>query len=293
MLENEVAPMFVDQPLEVQRATLDAMGRDAQMPPALLVEQGMIGELPVEWLRGPNSENRVVVYAHGGGYVMGSCDSHRPLAGRLALACQAQVVMPQFRLAPEHPFPAPLEDLMATYRSLFELGYTADQIILAGDSAGGGLVLATVLEAQRLGLPTPRAMVMLSPWVDMTLSGESLVTHAERDPWLDPSTFPLIRELYLSDADPSNPLASPLLGDLSALPPTLVQVGSDEILVSDSLNFGARASEAGSTVDIEVWDHMWHVWHFFAPMLPEANAALDSISSFIESVFAPRLRDCG
>ncbi|HVI03273.1 MAG TPA: alpha/beta hydrolase [Enhygromyxa sp.] len=226
---------------------------------------------------------------------MGSCNSHRALCARLSVACNAEVILPEYRLAPEHPFPAGLEDLVQVYASLLEGGLRADEIVVAGDSAGGNLALSTVLLARDRGLPMPRALVLLSPFTDLTLTGASLVTHAEIDPWLRPQAVPVVRDTYLGGADPSHPLASPLWADLHGLPPMLIHVGEQEILLADSTRLAERASDAGVEVEIEVGKDLWHVWHLFAPALPEANEAIARIGDFVDRVFTPpiQLRSCG
>ncbi len=295
VLSRDIAPQFVDTELDVQRALLDSMGAQADMPAGVMISSDELAGVPVEWLTPAKREQRVILYLHGGGFSMGSRVSYRGFVARVAVACRAQAVLAEYRLAPEHAFPAGLHDAVDVYEALLATGIEADQIIVIGDSAGGGLSLSTLLEAGQRGLPMPRAMVLLSPWTDLTLSGESLTTHVDVDPWLSPRTFPPIIEGYLAGADPANPLASPLWADLSGLPPMLIHVGDQEILLSDSLRLAERARAAGVEVELEIGEDLWHVWHFFAPALPDANEGIAKIGAYVDAQFASaaRLREVG
>ncbi|MFV8751124.1 alpha/beta hydrolase [Nannocystaceae bacterium ST9] len=285
MLVDVVAPQFVGRSLEEQRAALDAMGSQAEMPAGMMVARSSLAGVPLEQLTPANRERRVVLYVHGGGFTMGSCESHRALAGRIGAACRARVVLPEYRLAPEHPFPAGLEDLVAVYRALLASGTPAEQIIVVGDSAGGGLAVSMLLRAREAGLPSPRAMVLLSPWLDLTCSGESMQTRADVDPWLRPDMCLAIRDFYLADADPSQTLASPLMAELAGLPPMLIQVGDHEILLSDAKRMAVRAWAAGIDAELQVSPDLWHVFQLFAPMLPDAVEAIERIGTFVDQRF--------
>ncbi|PRP90944.1 Monoterpene epsilon-lactone hydrolase [Enhygromyxa salina] len=264
---------------------LDAMGAEAEMPAGVAVERGTVAEVPVEWLTPTNEATRVVLHLHGGGFALGSCQSHRALAARIGVASKARVVVPDYRLAPENPFPAGLDDVVEVYAALLADGLRAEQIVVSGDSAGGNLALSTLLRAAARGLPMPRAVVLLSPWTDLTLTGESLETRAAVDPWLQPEMLEPMRETYLGGGDPADPFASPLWGDLSLFPPTLVHVGDHEILLSDSQRLVERAAAAGVDVELHVGQELWHVWHLFSPGLPDANDALARIGAFVEARF--------
>ncbi len=295
VLTRDIAPQFVGTAIHVQRAMLDAMGAQAEVPTGVAISQKTLAEVPVEWLSPVRREQRVILYLHGGGFAMGSSDAYRAFVARLAIACQAQLVFPEYRLAPERPFPAGLHDTADVYAGLLEQGYEPEQIIVAGDSAGGGLALSTLIEAKLRGLPMPQALVLMSPWTDLTFSGESIETRAAIDPWLRPESLSEMRELYLRGTDPANPLASPLWADLSALPPMLIQVGEQEILLSDSLRLATRARAAGVSVELELGKDLWHVWQFFGPALPDANEAIDRIGAFVDAQFETNsaLRHCG
>jgi monoterpene epsilon-lactone hydrolase len=285
MLIHDVAPRFVGTTLEEQRATLDEMGAQMQLPTNLMVARHALAGVPVEVLTPRGAERRVVLHAHGGGFAMGSCASHRAIAGWLGEACRARVILPEFRLAPEHPFPAGLDDLFAVYRALLASGTPAEQIIVTGDSAGGNLAVALTLRAREAGLPLPRALVLLSPWLDLTCSGATMQTRAELDPWLRPEMLGLMRDCYLQGIDSAHPLASPCLADLTGLPPMLMQVGDHEILLSDSERMFERARAAGVKAVLEVQPELWHVWHLMAPMLPEAVEAFERITMFVTEQF--------
>jgi acetyl esterase/lipase len=288
VLVHEIAPKFMGTSLEEQRAVLDGMGAAAEMPAGLMVARSTLAGVPVEQLTPAVRDRRVLLHAHGGGFVMGSAQSHRALAGRIGVACRARVVLPEYRLAPEHLFPAGLEDLLAVYRALLSTGTPAEQIIVSGDSAGGNLVVAMLVRARELGLPMPGAMVLLSPWLDLTCSGESMRTRATIDPWLKPEMCAAIRDMYAGHLNLCDPLVSPLHAELAGLPPMLLQVGDHEILLSDSERMFERARAAGVAAELEVYPAMWHVWQQFAPMLPEANQALASVGSFVDECFAAR-----
>jgi acetyl esterase/lipase len=287
-LATEVAPAFrLEVPLEQQRQVLERMGMAAAQPEGVAVDRRPLAGLHTEWLVGPGcSTEHVLLHLHGGGYVMGSCVSHRALASNLAIACGIQAAVPEYRLAPEHPFPAALEDAVAAYKALLEQGYAPDRIVISGDSAGGGLSLATLVALRDEGISLPAAAVLLSPLTDMTCSGESLQTRAQVDPWLRPDMLQAITQHYVGDAERSDPRLSPLFAELRGLPPSLVQVGDQEILLSDSVQLAERAKAAGVQLELEVWPEVWHVWQLFAPTLPDANEAIASIGAFVKARLA-------
>jgi epsilon-lactone hydrolase len=225
---------------------------------------------------------RVVLYLHGGGYVIGSPRSHRHLAAAIATAGQAAALLLDYRLAPEHPYPAAVDDAAAAYRWLLDQGIAPGQIVIAGDSAGGGLTVAALLALRDARLPQPAGGVCISPWVDLTCSGASYRTKAGADPIVQRTGVEEMARAYLGAAAPRTPLASPLFADLRGLPPPLlIHVGSDEVLLDDSTQLADRARAAGVDATLEVWDRMIHVWHWFLPMLDEAQDAVDGIGRFI------------
>jgi monoterpene epsilon-lactone hydrolase len=245
------------------------------------------GSVPAEWLVLPGSlTQRVVLYLHGGSYCLGSLDTHRGLAATIAGAAQARALLIEYRLAPEHRFPAAVLDARAAYDWLLDQGIRPNQIALVGDSAGGGLVLALLASLSDAGRPLPIAGVCLSPWADLSLSGRSWTTNARRELVLSAAIMRQMGQLYLGDADPLTPLASPLYADLTGLPPLLIQVGGDEALLSDAEEVAARAKAAGVEVELEVWPGMFHVWQLTSRAIPEARQAIERIGAFLQARFA-------
>ena len=241
------------------------------------------GGVTAEWVTAEGApESRVVLYLHGGGYIIGSTRTHRPLMAELSRASSARVLGLDYRLAPEHPFPAPIEDAVAAYRWLLNEGHDPARIAVAGDSAGGGLAVAALVQIRYVGLPMPGAAVCISPWVDMEGLGESMESRADADPMVGKEGLLLSAKTYLGGSDPRAPLAAPLYADLRGLPPTLIQVGDAEVLLDDSTRLAGIAREAGVHVEMDVWDDMIHVWHLFAPILPEGRQALSQAGEFIK-----------
>ena len=237
-----------------------------------------------EWLRGPQvRDDRVMLYLHGGCYATGSVETHRDLITRLSIEASMRVLGLNYRLAPFHPFPAAVEDATAAYRWLLEIGIEPARIAFAGDSAGAGLALAATVSIRDAGLPLPGAVVCISPWVDLAVTGASMKSKATEDPIVSRDMLLGWGKLYLGDHDPRTPLASPLYADLRGLPPLLVQVGSAEVLLDDSARLAERATASGVNVTLEVWPDMIHVWHTFAPILPEARQAIERIGKFVRS----------
>jgi len=232
-----------------------------------------------------------VLYFHGGGYVIGSLATIRPMASHLAHIASCTVVTIDYRLAPEHPHPAAVDDAVAAYRALLVDGVDASTIAFAGDSAGGGLVAATMLAARDRELPQPAAGVLISPWTDLTLAGASLDGNAETDPQVQRWLLASMAEHYLAGQAATTPLASPTHADLRGLAPLLIHVGSAEGLLDDARGFAAAAEAAGVDVTLEVWPHLIHVWHSFAPVLPEANDGLASIGDWLADRWVSQATD--
>ncbi|WP_251550710.1 alpha/beta hydrolase [Neobacillus muris] len=244
------------------------------------VEKFLFKGLSAEWIIAPNAANdRVFLYLHGGAYIMGSCNTHRYLASKLSAATGARMLVPEYRLAPEHPYPAALEDAVTVYRWLLSTGFSPEKIILGGDSAGGGLTVSTLLTLKEEREALPALAVLLSPWTDLAGTGESMETRAAADPWLTPEQTRSAPALYIQDLDPKNPIVSPIYADLSGLPPMLVHVGNDEILLSDSVRLVDRVRAAGGEASLKVWDDMWHVFQSFA--IPEGQKSIDEIGKFV------------
>ncbi len=241
------------------------------------------GGVPAEWVTAEGSaDDRAVLYLHGGGYVVGSVRTHRVLMAGLSRSSGARVLGLEYRLAPEHPFPAPLEDAVAAYRWLLREGYNAAKIAVAGDSAGGGLTVAVMVQIRYLGLPMPGAAVCFSPWVDLEGVGDSMDANAEIDPMVKREGLSFMAETYLDGCDPKAPLAAPLYADLRGLPPMLIQVGTAETLLDDATRLADKARAAGVEVKLDAWEDMIHVWQLFAPMLPEGRRALKQAGEFIQ-----------
>lgn len=238
-----------------------------------------------EWVRWPGcSEDATILYFHGGGYVFGSPSSHRDLAWRLSKESGTRVLMVDYRLAPENRFPAAVEDATASYRWLLEQGADPASIVVAGDSAGGGLAAALMVNLKNLGVAQPKASVLLSPWADMTGSGESMTYNADSDAMLTPAAIAAFADHYMGEnSNPEAVLASPIFADLSGLPPTYILVGSGEVLLSDSERLTEKMRDAGIEVRLEVWPKMPHVFPILARMVPEAKKAVSDISGFVRS----------
>ena len=265
------------------RLHLASAGRFSSAPPKhIQVSHETISELPCEWLQAPASgASRVLLYLHGGGYVAGGLDSHRELAWRLAEAAGLMVLLVDSPLAPEHPFPAALDQVTQCYRALLEQGYEAGDIALGGDSAGGGLALALLLNLKNRGLPLPYRAILLSPWVDLTLSGDSMVTNVGTDVMLTPRGLTKMAGFYLSERDAKAPLASPIFGDLSGLPPLLVHVSDTELLLSDAQRLVAAVELQGGSVELTIWPRMPHVFQLLAARIPEGKQAIAALGEFL------------
>ena len=270
--------------LAERRAQYERAERVFPTPPEVKVDVVTAPDRPAEWLTPPGTRtDAAVLYLHGGGYVIGSPRSHRHLAAAIARAAGTRALLLDYRLAPEHPFPAGLEDAVAAYQWLLAGGVAPARIVVAGDSAGGGLTMATLLALRERGLPRPAAAVCISPWVDLTNSAASYATKAAVDPIVTLDSIALLTQAYIGTGDPKQPLVSPLYADLRNLPPLLIHVGSDEVLLDDALGLAARARTAGVDVTIREWPAMIHVWHWFLSMLDEADQAIADIGAFVRA----------
>ena len=255
----------------------------ASPPAGTAVDLVDAGGVPAEWVAAPGvSPGRVLLYFHGGAYQIGSPANLRHLVALLSGAAGARALSVDYRLAPEHPFPSAIEDALAAYRWLLASGIDPALIAVAGDSAGGGLALGALVALRDAGDPMPAGAVMLSPWTDLALTGESLRTRAAVEMMVNPEGLPETASLYLAGADPRHPYASPLYADLRGLPPLLIHVGDAEVILDDSTRLAARASEAGVEVSLEIWDEMPHVFPAFAGLLPEADQAIERIGAWLD-----------
>ncbi|KPF79236.1 alpha/beta hydrolase [alpha proteobacterium AAP81b] len=282
-----LASMPADQSIAERRAGYDNIG--AAFPTAADVTLTPVSAagVPAEWSLTPGAaEDAALLYLHGGGYVIGSVASHRHLASELGRAAGIAALSLDYRLAPEHPFPAAVDDALAGYRWLLDQGIAAGRIAIAGDSAGGGLTMALLLAIKAAGLPQPACAVPISPWVDLAMTGGSMVSKAAVDPMVQRDSLLVFASRYLGAADPLAPLASPVHGDLAGLPPLLIQVGADETLLDDAVQLARAAGHAQVAVRLEIAPEMIHVWPFFHPMLAPARAAIATAGAFIAAHLA-------
>ena len=223
-----------------------------------------------------------ILYLHGGGYCIGSTSSHRPIIERLCAEFGGSVFSLDYRLAPEYRFPAPLIDATLAYQWLLSHGYSSIELAIVGDSAGGGLALSTLINLREEGIPLPNCGVLISPWLDLSSSGDSIIKNEKFDPIINKKTLDSFANSYLNGALPTTQLASPLFAELNDLPPLLLQVGDREMLVDDSIRLKDKAASYNTRVELKIWERMIHVWHIFAPILAEGQAGIVEISSFIK-----------
>ncbi len=243
--------------------------------------------LTLQWFEKKNHDHKgVLFYLHGGGYVAGSPDTHRGILWRLADRTVLRVCAVDYRLAPEFPFPAGLNDALRAYSLLLESGIRADELAIGADSAGAGLAIACMVALKARGLPLPRASFFISPWVDLAGSGGSHIHNAEADPIVTTPALKRLAAFYLQGQDPLQPLASPIYADLRGLPPALIHVGGIEVMLDDAKRLAQKLREAGSEVRLEVWPRMPHAWHMMAFLLPEAREALAEIIAYLNRAFA-------
>jgi acetyl esterase/lipase len=290
-----------DLTIAERRAAFESFA--APPPPGTIVEPADAGGVPAEWVAAAGVDSRrVLLYLHGGAYQAGSPASSRRMIALISAAARVRVLSVGYRLAPEHPFPAAVDDALTAYRFLLHGeashgdaghgdaghgGAGPAAIAIAGDSAGGGLALATLVALRDAGDPLPAAAVAISPWTDLALTGESVSTRAGVDVMIKPDGMRESAATYLAGADPRHPYASPLYADLHGLPPILIHVGDAEVILDDSTRFAAKARAAGVDVTLEVWDQMPHVWHAFAGLLPESDQAIERIGTWLLGGVAP------
>ncbi|MEU8893340.1 alpha/beta hydrolase [Streptomyces sp. NPDC048442] len=257
-------------------------------PDGVVTRRTVLGGRPaLELIPAELSGRGRLLYLHGGGYVVGSPDTHAGLAGELALRTGLRAVSVDYRLAPEHPFPAAVDDGLAAYRELLATGTDPRELVVAGDSAGGGLSIATLLAAREAGLPQPAAVVTFSPWADLTLTGESMRSKEDADPIFTEADVRAYADLYAATADRAHPLASPVFADLTGLPPLLVQVGANEVLLDDAVRLAGRAGADDVDVTLEVGPGLPHVFQLNYGRLDEADAALDRAARFLTTHLGP------
>ncbi len=266
------------------RADFEKFTAQIPLPPGTRIAGESIGAMPAAWITAGDAANKyTILYLHGGGYVIGSARTHAPLAARLSEVTGARCLVPDYRLAPEHPFPAAVDDALAAYRWLLGHGVDHKRIAVAGDSAGGGLVVAALVAARDARLPMPAAALSISPWADLTCDTPAMHTNASADPVITKGGALLFAKIYLNGADMKTPLASPIYADLHELPSVMIQVGDREVLLDDATRLAQRLRADGVDVCFEQWDGMVHVWHLFAHRLAEGRQALKAAAGFLKT----------
>ena len=275
-------PVVDGATVEDMRAGMDALIGAAPLPEGATFDTVDVDGVPGEWVAAPGAApDKAVLYLHGGGYAIGSIATHRHLGANISLATGARVLLIDYRLAPEHPHPAAVDDAVTAWRWLLRQGLDPARMVISGDSAGGGLTVATLVALRDAGDPLPACAVPISPWVELEALSESWTTRAEADPMVHSDGLKLMADWYLDGQDPRTPLAAPLHADLSGLPPMLVQVGDAEVLLDDSTRLVEKARAAGVDATCEVIPEGIHVLHAFAPLVPEATDAIARLAVFV------------
>jgi monoterpene epsilon-lactone hydrolase len=273
--------------IDEMRRGMESLTKLARLPSKTKVEKVSFNGISAEWICAKEAhEDRVILYLHGGGYNIGSLNTHRELAAHISMTSGAKVLLPNYRLAPEHPFPSALEDTTSAYRWLLDTGLTGRNISIAGDSAGGALSIATSISLRDTGEPSPASIACISTWTDLEMSGNSIKTLAKIDPLLNLQLLKIMASNYIGDNDPCSPLISPIYADLRGISPLLIHVGSDEMLLDDSTRIAEKAKNAEVDVTLKIYDQMWHAWHLNVRLMPEAKNAIEELGSFIRKHFA-------
>jgi acetyl esterase/lipase len=277
------AQPVIDEPtVEEMRAGIEAFIGGVPLPEDVTFEPVDVDGVPAEWVTAPDAAaDKAVLYLHGGGYAIGSIRTHRGLAANVSRATGARVLLIDYRLAPEHPHPAAVDDAVKAWRWLLAQGLAPGRMVISGDSAGGGLTVATLVALRDAGDPLPACAVPISPWVELEAVSDSWTTRAEADPMVGADGLKLMADWYLNGQDARTPLAAPLHADLHGLPPMLVQVGDAEVLLDDSTRLVDKARAAGVDATCEVIPEGIHVLHAFAPLVPEADAAIARLGEFV------------
>ncbi len=276
-------PLLADASFDEMRAGMAEMTGVIPLPEGLATESVLAGGVRAEWISGSGAEEfRVLLYLHGGGYCIGSVDTHRAMIAAISEASSMRALAVDYRLAPEYPHPAAVDDAVAAYRWLLANSVAAERIAIAGDSAGGGLTAATLVALREAGDPLPAAAVLISPWTDLAATGASISERAGADPMIDMRVLARMAEAYAGEAGTRDPSVSPLYADLSGLPSMLIQVGTAEVLYDDSTRLAELARAAGVEVSFEPWEDMIHVFQAFGGLLPEAGEAIGRIGEFLK-----------
>lgn len=276
-VRRDPAPVELD--VAATRARMDRQG--GRLPDGVTGTPTSVGDVRAEWIDATGAiADRAILYLHGGGFVAGSIDSHRNLTGHLAAAAGCRTLALDYRLAPEHPHPAAVTDALAAYAWLLEQGFAGEHLVVAGDSAGGGLAVSCAHEARKRGLPMPAGLVVMSPCTDLELSGASMTSRADVDPMVSRELLSEMIECFVAGGDRRDPAAAALHCDLSGFPPMLIQVGDAEVLLDDATRLAALAEASGVDVTLQIWAEMTHVFQFGAGYFPEADAAIGQVAEF-------------
>ncbi len=274
------------KPLELRRRDWEAEARLQVLPKGARFHGIDAGGVHAEWVEMPHvAQDRVFLLLHGGGYNAGSSRTHRKMAANLSRAAYMRVLTPDYRLAPEHPFPAAVKDALLAYKWLLAQGFTEDNMIVGGDSAGGGLALSMLLALREGGAPMPRAAILMAPWTDLSCSSASYERLRQFDPIITKERLREAGEWYAGGRSPTDPMASPMFADLRGLPPMFVSAGADETMVDDSRIFAERAKAAGVDVTLKIYPDMWHVFQSASPTVPEAVQAMVEIGDYLRGQF--------
>lgn len=275
-----------DRPLEQRRRDWEADARLVVLPKTARFSQQVAGGVACEWMETPRvARDRVFLFFHGGGYNAGSPRTHRLLAANLSRVTNMRLLLPDYRLAPEAPFPAGVKDALLVYQWLLNQGYSEDNILVGGDSAGGGLALSMLLALRAAGARMPRAAILLAPWTDLTVSSASYAKLRHLDPIITREGLREAGLLYAGKRDPADPLLSPLFADPTGLPHMLIHAGGDEVMLDDSRKFAKQAEKAGVPVSFKIFEGMWHVFHTAGIEVPEARQAIDEIGGFVRALY--------
>ncbi|QQS27932.1 MAG: alpha/beta hydrolase [Sphingobacteriales bacterium] len=270
--------------IPVLRRGFEMLAKRHPLPKHVYFKRIFINDIPAAWIIPAKANTNIaMLYLHGGGYAVGSVNTHKALVSKIAKKAGITALAIDYRLAPEHPFPAAVDDAICAYNFLLEQNYAPENIVIAGDSAGGGLTLATLIALKDLGRPLPAAAVCLSPWTDLVVTGASVTEKAHLDPMIVGYLLSEWAAKYAGKTPVNHPLISPLYADLSGLPPLLVQVGTDEVILDDSTRFAEKAREQGVDVTLDIWNGMIHVWQYLWYVIPEANEAIKQIATYINS----------
>lgn len=283
MMRYQMRDFYKDLSIEVQRAKMTKYAKAMKLPANVTCEPAKGSPVPAEWITSPNlSQDRILLYLHGGAYYLPYDNPHRDLVARLGRGASMRSLVVDYRLAPEHPYPAALDDVNEAYQWLLEQGYPSHNIAIAGDSCGGGLALATTLRLRDTGFPLPSAVACISPWTDLSGNGDSMTSKAKVDFINIPEHMKTNANNYAGEHDLNNPYISPLFANPTGFPPLFIQVGTREVLLNDSTRLAELARDANLDVTLEIWDEMFHVFQLGARFVPEARKAVENIAAFLQ-----------